>query len=412
MLAWFPSKVAAWLGAEPYRRLGGNHIILRRIAPCTLLVLLLTLGSTVPAEARSHERRAREGVLQRQARLAAELDVMRSEDEKVEAALNAMNADVAAQQALLSAARLAAQRAEAQLAAARAAEARIGAEIKTLEANITNMAVRAFVGQGVSDGPSGFLESSDPNEIARRSALTRVVFGNAQDDRDRLDAAREDLAAARQEAEAASKAASRRRAEEDQRLGQVSEARDRQAGFAAQLDTRIEARLAEAAALERLDRELSAEIQRRQQALARNNRGSRGGAVAAVAPGGSVSLRNVRGIWVHESMAGSLEDLLAAAEADGIRYGGGGYRDPEDQRRLRQANCPDPETSPASSCSPPTARPGQSMHERGLAVDFTYGGRIISSRSSPGYKWLDQNASRFGLYNLPSEPWHWSTNGN
>jgi len=52
------------------------------------------------------------------------------------------------------------------------------------------------------------------------------------------------------------------------------------------------------------------------------------------------------------------------------------------------------------------------MHEEGLAVDFTYGGGIISSRSSPGYQWLDANASRFGLFNLPSEPWHWSTNGN
>ena len=375
-------------------------------------MLLLTAGSTLPAEARSHERRAREGVLQRQARLAAELDVMRAEDERVEAALNAMNADVAAQQGLLGEARRAAAQAEAQLAAARAAEQEITAEIGALEQNITDMAVRAFVGKGVSAGPSGFLEASDPNEIARRSALTRVVFGNAQDDRDRLDAAREDLAAVRQEAEEAAEAASARRAEEAQRLGKVSEARDRQAGFAAQLDTRIEARLAEAASLERLDRALSAEIQRRQQALARNNSGSRGGPVSAVAPGGSVPLRNVRGIWVHESIADSLESLLGAAESDGIRYGGGGYRDSADQRRLRQANCPNPETSPPSSCSPPTARPGQSMHERGLAIDFTYGGRIIGSRSSPGYKWLDQNAGRFGLRNLPSEPWHWSTNGN
>ena len=123
-------------------------------------------------------------------------------------------------------------------------------------------------------------------------------------------------------------------------------------------------------------------------------------------------MRNVRGIYVHESIADQLEALLAAAEADGIAFGGGGYRDSADQRRLRQANCPDPESSPASSCRPPTARPGQSMHERGLAVDFTYQGRIISSRSSPGFRWLDANAARFDLYNLPSEPWHWSTNGD
>ena len=52
------------------------------------------------------------------------------------------------------------------------------------------------------------------------------------------------------------------------------------------------------------------------------------------------------------------------------------------------------------------------MHERGLAIDFTYAGRVIGSRSSPAYKWLAANTSRYGFYNLPSEPWHWSTNGN
>ena len=52
------------------------------------------------------------------------------------------------------------------------------------------------------------------------------------------------------------------------------------------------------------------------------------------------------------------------------------------------------------------------MHERGLAIDFTYNGSTIGSHSSPGYKWLASHASQYGLYNLASEPWHWSTNGN
>jgi hypothetical protein len=52
------------------------------------------------------------------------------------------------------------------------------------------------------------------------------------------------------------------------------------------------------------------------------------------------------------------------------------------------------------------------MHERGLAIDFTYNGSTIGSHSSPGYKWLAAHAGEYGLYNLPSEPWHWSTNGN
>ncbi len=115
-------------------------------------------------------------------------------------------------------------------------------------------------------------------------------------------------------------------------------------------------------------------------------------------------------------MATQLEGLLAAADADGVRLGGGGYRDPSSQVALRRANCGSSDfavySMSASQCSPPTARPGSSMHERGLAVDFTYNGSLISSRSNPGYRWLDANAGRFGLYNLPSEPWHWSVNGN
>jgi D-alanyl-D-alanine carboxypeptidase len=51
------------------------------------------------------------------------------------------------------------------------------------------------------------------------------------------------------------------------------------------------------------------------------------------------------------------------------------------------------------------------MHERGLAIDFTEGGRTLT-RGSAGFQWLRANAGRFGFINLQSEPWHWSTNGN
>ena len=51
------------------------------------------------------------------------------------------------------------------------------------------------------------------------------------------------------------------------------------------------------------------------------------------------------------------------------------------------------------------------MHEQGKAIDFTYNGSIIKSRSGPGWEWLAANASSYGLFNLPTEPWHFSTNG-
>ncbi len=125
---------------------------------------------------------------------------------------------------------------------------------------------------------------------------------------------------------------------------------------------------------------------------------------------------SVDGIEVAASLAPDLAALLDAAAAGGFDLHGGGFRDPQRQIELRRANCGDsPEAIwewPASSCSPPTARPGESQHELGLAVDFTSDGRLITSRNDPAFVWLADNAADYGLINLPSEPWHWSTTGN
>ncbi len=130
---------------------------------------------------------------------------------------------------------------------------------------------------------------------------------------------------------------------------------------------------------------------------------------------GRPDMVNVRGIRVARQIAEQVEGLLAAVESDGIRLGGGGYRSPEAQIELRKKHCGtthyDIYEKPASQCTPPTAPPGKSMHERGLAIDFTYNGLGITSRDNPGFQWLSQNAARFGLKNLPSEPWHWSVDG-
>lgn len=104
--------------------------------------------------------------------------------------------------------------------------------------------------------------------------------------------------------------------------------------------------------------------------------------------------------------------MVNAAANDGVSLSGGGYRDPSRQIALREQNCGSSNYAiyqmPSSQCSPPTAPPGSSNHEVGLAVDFDN----CSSRGSACYQWLNSNASSFGMYNLPSEPWHWSVNGN
>ena len=135
------------------------------------------------------------------------------------------------------------------------------------------------------------------------------------------------------------------------------------------------------------------------------------------APQADVALATVEGITVHIDIAPDVAALLQAARAAGFELTGSGYRDTTQQIALRRAHCGTTdyaiyEMSP-SECSPPTARPGGSMHERGLAIDFSCDGSLIVSRSTSCYQWLAANAADHGLLELANgaEPWHWSTNG-
>lgn len=127
--------------------------------------------------------------------------------------------------------------------------------------------------------------------------------------------------------------------------------------------------------------------------------------------GVDLDLVSVRGITVAASIAEDVAALLLAAEADGVPLNGWGWRSNERQIELRIQNCADPFATPSHQCSPPTATPGHSRHEFGLAIDFHIDGRAIG-RGSVEFAWLSENAADFGLFNLASEPWHWSDNGS
>lgn len=385
----------------------------RRVRVLRLVVIALLVATSAGvsdlATAAPSTRAERDRVRREQAQKAAELDVLRAEDGKVTAALRAMSAEVRAHEQQLVAAEQAVSVSDARAAEAESAEEAMEARVVALQASLRDMAVQEFITGGRLKIDTLAYGPDDLAEVARRSVLADVALGSTTVISQELRAASEDLTVAREAADDAAAAAVARRDALDTRLAELAAARDQQAAFAERLDARIESRLAEAAALAALDAKLSAEIVRQQAALARANVGRRGTTRTVVR--GSVPLRTVRGITVHRDIADDLERLLDAAEADGLRFGGGGYRDPEDQERLREAHCPDPEDSPSTSCHPPTARPGHSMHERGLAIDFTEDGVPVRSGSA-GYRWLRANAATYGLYNLPGEPWHWSTNGS
>lgn len=117
------------------------------------------------------------------------------------------------------------------------------------------------------------------------------------------------------------------------------------------------------------------------------------------------------GIRVHTCFLSRTNAMVAAAAADGVTLrANSAWRSRDEQIALRRQNCGttdyDIYTKPSGQCSPPTAIPGTSNHETGLAVDFAnagVGGAVNN--------WLRANAAGYHYANLPSESWHWSWNG-
>lgn len=117
-------------------------------------------------------------------------------------------------------------------------------------------------------------------------------------------------------------------------------------------------------------------------------------------------------IDVASIVSARVVSMVNDAKAAGVTLDGGGFRTYEEQLRLRSINGCDVPAGPSNAgCSPATAPPGRSQHERGLAIDFSGGGGAISQGSSQ-FSWLKSNAVKYGYYNLAIEPWHWSTSGN
>lgn len=115
-------------------------------------------------------------------------------------------------------------------------------------------------------------------------------------------------------------------------------------------------------------------------------------------------IANMSKIHVDASIQPQVDQMVADAAADGVTLTGVGWRSHGTQIELRDINgCPDVWESSPSTCDTPTAIPGTSMHERGLAIDFDMGAGV--------FDWLSAHAGDYGLHNLPTEPWHWSTTG-
>ena len=373
------------------------------------------------------------------------VDTATAEVSEVEQALADLELIVAEQRDDLTRAEQALEGAVLSVSAAEQQSAELASQQAALNGQVNDLALQTYIGRDSTiEGSFGLARTGDIYKAARVQTLIGAAFGDINNTSDQLRALQVDTQVA---TKALNEAVTQRellRGEAEIQLDQLLEAVGLQAQIVFEAENRLEARLYEAAALAELDAEMAKKIEAEQNDLAKvvqaekakraeeerlrreaerkrreaeeaRQRRLLGIADAPTSTNFDKSeLTTVWGIQVHESIADKLLALLKAASRDGIRLGGGGYRSSQSQINLRRAHCGTSNwaiySKPSYQCRPPTARPGASMHERGLAVDFTQNGRALWSNTS-GYRWLKRNASKYGLRNLPSEPWHWSVNG-
>ena len=373
------------------------------------------------------------------------VDTATAEVSEVEQALADLEILVAEQRDDLNRAEESLRGAEQAVSAAERKSDEIAEQQATLTNQVNDLALQTYIGRDSTvEGSFGLARTGDIYKAARVQTLIGAAFGDLNNTSDELRALQIDTLVATKALNEAVNLRELLRIEAEAQLEQLLEAVGLQAQMVFEAESRLEARLYEAAALAELDAEMASQIEAEQTNLARvvqaekakraqeerlrreaerkrreaeeaRRRQLLGIADAPTSINFDRSeLTTVWGIRVHESIADKLLALLQHASRDGIRLGGGGYRSSQSQINLRRAHCGTSNwaiySKPSYQCRPPTARPGASMHERGLAIDFTQNGRALWSNTS-GYRWLKRNASKYGFKNLPSEPWHWSTNG-
>lgn len=380
-----------------------------------LLVLVVFGAAAIPAGAQDGEPPLPENPYERlaevrrqQAEAALAIDLLSASAVQVQARLAQVESWVAAQEKVVASAQTALVDAQVAAGEARTREEVKAAELADLEALMREIAVEAFIRPRQMEGLAVLVER-DFDAAAKADVMLRAKSDRDNTVADELEAAERALTRLRVVADQEARLAQGLAEEAASALDELHRARLEQVGLAEQIRADLTTTVQNVELLGGVEAEATLAVQRETEAL-----------LARVSRDSSVPLVDVRGFRVHADIGPALEGLLADAERDGMELGGWGHRTTQQQVSLRRQHCGGEGVSeseavygkPASSCSPPTAKPGTSMHELGLAIDFTHGGSTIGSHSSQAFQWLAENAPGYGFHNLPSEPWHWSVNGD
>lgn len=123
--------------------------------------------------------------------------------------------------------------------------------------------------------------------------------------------------------------------------------------------------------------------------------------------GSTYGIKGAKGeVLVNSRMSSGYSGLFAAAKKAKVKLSAfSSFRSMARQRALwEERGC----ATKQAACllkdgSLNTAKPGNSFHQTGLAVDFVGS----EQRGTKVFKWLSKNAAAHGLGNFPKEPWHW-----
>lgn len=375
-------------------------------------------SSKKPAIASLSTNRAKQAKVRKQRIEAArKVTNLKTADKETAATLAALTDDVKDQNAALGAAKRQVADAEVEVAEAKAQASETAKAIDSLSNVRQQAAVDAYVQPQVRRLNS-MLNNRDLTEASQASVYQELGNRGRADTLDELQAFEEDNRLALARAKRAEEKRKARKAAAAKKLASLKASQARTSKYAELVEDQLDHYLSEAENLKSIDAIVSKQVAsqtaayERQLAIARRNGVRSAGTGGARLP--DIPTGSTNGIVVAASIRGKLAALLAAAARDGVILSGGGYRSSAGQLAVRRRNCGTSSYAvyqmPSSSCRPPTAKPGRSQHERGLAIDFTQGGRALR-RNTSGYRWLRANAAKYGFYNLPSEPWHWSTTG-
>ena len=112
---------------------------------------------------------------------------------------------------------------------------------------------------------------------------------------------------------------------------------------------------------------------------------------------------------MHSEAAAKFEEMYAAAKKDNYTLNtSNAYRGMTDEESFKgsdgnnnkgQIELWERNTDTPELC----ALPGKSKHQGGIAADF----KDMKTQSTAKFKWMNNNASKFGFKNYEKEAWHW-----